>query len=184
MYKRVLIPLDGSALAEQALPHAIAQATHFQAELILLKVVEPFPHARGMSLADLEQISQQSRIWADEYLERLATGIQQQGVSVQKVIIEGRPPAGIAEYAETNQVDLIVMSTRGQSGLSRWLMGSVADRVVRGATIPVLLVRAEQKQEPGNRGQHSLHGNHDPGRGELGRVHASRRCTFQTKLGV
>jgi nucleotide-binding universal stress UspA family protein len=56
MYKRVLIPLDGSALAEHALPHAIAQARHFQAELILLRVVEPFAHARGMSLADLEQI--------------------------------------------------------------------------------------------------------------------------------
>ena len=53
MYKRVMIPLDGSALAEQALRHAIAQAGYFQPELILLKVMEPFPHARGMSLADL-----------------------------------------------------------------------------------------------------------------------------------
>ena len=146
MYKRVLVPLDGSALAEQALPHAIAQASHFQAELILLKVVEPFAHARGMSLADLEQITQQSHTWAHEYLERLAADIQQQGILVQKVTVDGRPHTGIAEYAETNQVDLIVMSTRGQSGLSRWLMGSVADRVVRGAMVPVLLVRT-RKQE-------------------------------------
>jgi nucleotide-binding universal stress UspA family protein len=146
MYKRVLISLDGSPLAEQALPHAIAQAGHFQAELILLRVVEPFAHARGMSLADLEQIRQQTHTWAREYLERIAADIQQQGVLVQKVTIDGRPHTGIAEYAETNQVDLIVMSTRGQSGLSRWLMGSVADRVVRGAMVPVLLVRARKEE--------------------------------------
>jgi nucleotide-binding universal stress UspA family protein len=144
MYKRVLIPLDGSALAEQALPHAIAQAKQFHAELILLRVVEPFAHARGMSLADLERIRQQTHTWAGEYLERLAAEIQQHGVLVQKVTIDGRPHTGIAEFAETNEVDLIVMSTRGQSGLSRWLMGSVADRVVRGATVPVLLVRARK----------------------------------------
>ena len=146
MYKRVLLPLDGSALAEQALPHAIAQASHFQAELILLKVVEPFAHARGMSLSDLEQIRQQAHTWAREYLESLAAGIQEQGVLVQKVTIDGRPHTGIAEYAESNRVDLIVMSTRGQSGLSRWLMGSVADRVVRGATVPVLLVRTRKEE--------------------------------------
>jgi nucleotide-binding universal stress UspA family protein len=146
MYNRVLIPLDGSLMAEQALPHAIAQARQFHAELILLRVVEPFAHARGMSRADLERIRQQTRIWADEYLERIAADIQQQEVLVRKVTIDGLPHTGIAEFAETNQVDLIVMSTRGQSGLSRWLMGSVADRVVRGATVPVLLVRAAKKK--------------------------------------
>jgi nucleotide-binding universal stress UspA family protein len=145
MYKRVLIPLDGSSLAEQALPHAIAQARHFQAELILLKVVEPFAHARGMSLSDLEQIRQQAHTWAREYLESLAADIQEQGVLVQKATIDGRPHTGIAEFAESNRVDLIVISTRGQSGLSRWLMGSVADRVVRGATVPVLMVRTRKE---------------------------------------
>jgi nucleotide-binding universal stress UspA family protein len=145
MYKRVLIPLDGSALAEQALPYAIAQAKHFQAELILLKVVEPFSHARGMSLSDMEQIGQQAHTWAREYLESLAADIQEQGVLVQKVTIDGRPHTGIADYAESNRVDLIVMSTRGQSGLSRWLMGSVADRVSRGATVPVLMVRTRKE---------------------------------------
>jgi nucleotide-binding universal stress UspA family protein len=146
MYKRVLIPLDGSPLAEQALPHAIAQARHSQAELILLRVVEPFAHARGLSLADLEQIRQQTHTWARDYLERIAADVRQQGIPVQPVTIDGRPHTGIAEFAENNQVDLIVMGTRGQSGLSRWLMGSVADRVVRGATVPVLLVRARKEE--------------------------------------
>jgi nucleotide-binding universal stress UspA family protein len=146
MYKRVLIPLDGSALAEQALPHAMAQAGCFQAELILLKALEPFPHARGMSLGDLERIKQQASTWAREYLERLAADVRQQGITAQAVTIDGRPHVEIPQFAETNQVDLIVMSTRGQSGLSRWLMGSVADRVVRGATVPVLVVRTRKEE--------------------------------------
>ena len=146
MYKRVLIPLDRSSLAEQALPHAIAQARHFQAELILLRVLEPFPQPTGLSPADLQEIEQQANTWAREYLERLAADIRQQGIPVQAVIIDGRPQVEIPQFAETNQVDLIVMSTRGQSGLSRWLMGSVADRVVRGATVPVLLVRTRKEE--------------------------------------
>ena len=146
MYKRVLIPLDGSPLAEQALPHAIAQARRSQAELILLRVLEPFAHARGLSLGDLKRIEQQASTWAHEYLECIASDVRQQDVPVQAVIIGGRPHVEIPQYAETNEVDLIVMSTRGQSGLSRWLMGSVADRVVRGANVPVLLVRARKEE--------------------------------------
>ncbi len=144
MYKRVLIPLDGSPLAEQALPHAIAQTRHSQAELILLRAVEPFAHARGLSLGNLKRIEQQASTWAREYLERLAADIRQQDIPVREVTIYGRAHVEIAQFTESNQVDLIVMSTRGQSGLSRWLMGSVADRVVRGATVPVLLVRARK----------------------------------------
>jgi nucleotide-binding universal stress UspA family protein len=144
MYKRVLLPLDGSPLAEQALPHAIAQARYAEAELILLRVVEPFAQARGLSVADLERIREQTEGWSRESLGRIAADVQQQGVPVQTAMVEGRPHVAIAEYAESNQVDLIVMSTRGQSGLSRWFMGSVADRVVRGATVPVLLVRVRK----------------------------------------
>lgn len=149
MYKRVLIPLDGSPLAEQALPHAIAQAKHFQAELILLRVLEPFPHFRGLSLGDLKRIKQQASTWAREYLEQIAANAQQEGILVRAVTIEGYPHAEIAQLADSGQVDLIVMTTRGQSGLSRWLIGSVADRVVRGATVPVLLVRARQEDTEG-----------------------------------
>lgn len=144
MYRRILVPLDGSDLAEQALGHAVAQASQFQAELVLLRVVEPFPHARGISLSALDQIRRQSHTWAGQYLERTAGGIRQPGLSVVHDIIDGRPHTAIAEYAEANEVDLIVMSTRGQSGLSRWLIGSVADRVMRGVRVPVLLVYARR----------------------------------------
>jgi nucleotide-binding universal stress UspA family protein len=141
MYKRILLPLDGSPLAEQALPHACELAKRFGAELILLRVVEPFAQVSGLSITDLQQIKEQAGTWSGEYLERIAAGIQEGDVPVIMDVIEGNAPVGITQYSEANGVDLIVMSTRGRSGISRWLMGSVADRVVRGATVPVLLVR-------------------------------------------
>jgi nucleotide-binding universal stress UspA family protein len=146
MYKRILLPLDGSATSEQALPHAIAQAKQFGAMLILLRVLEPLPHVRGMSVGDIATIKQQTTEWAQEYLDQLVANAQERGISAQAAIVEGQPNVTILQFAEKNQVDLIVISSRGRSGLSRWLMGSVADRVVRGATVPVLLVRTRKEE--------------------------------------
>lgn len=145
MYKRILLPLDGSALAEQALPHAIAQAERFQAELILLRVIEPLPK-RGVSMsqAAFERAEEGMKAWAREYLEGVAASVQEQGIPVQVATMVGNLHKAIVRFAETNQVDLIVICTCGHSGLSRWLIGSVADRVACGAGAPVLLVRAEK----------------------------------------
>ncbi|MEE8390256.1 MAG: universal stress protein [Anaerolineae bacterium] len=146
MYKRILLPLDGSPLAEQALPHAIAIAERFQSELVLLRVLIPLPRPPTTAEAALQRAEKATTVFAREYLERVAAGVQERGITVQMITIEGRPHLQIVQHAETNQVDLIVMCTRGQSGLSRWLMGSVSDRVVRGAGVPVLLVRAQKKE--------------------------------------
>jgi nucleotide-binding universal stress UspA family protein len=145
MYNRILIPLDGSPLAEQALPHAMAQAERFGAEMILLKVLQPLPE-RAMPLSGRRQAEELSAQLAREYLERVAAGIRERGILAQVVTVEGQAHPQIVQFAEENEVDLIVMSTRGQSGLSRWLMGGVADRVVRGATVPVLLIRAAEAE--------------------------------------
>ncbi len=142
MYKRILLPLDGSGLAEQALPHAVAHAENFGAELILLKVLEPIaPTGTVAPQSAARQAEALTGAMAAEYLERIAADVRERGVSVSTVTIEGRPRTKILEYAEANKIDLIVMSARGLSGPSRWLVGSVADRVVRGSNVPVLLVR-------------------------------------------
>jgi nucleotide-binding universal stress UspA family protein len=146
MYKRILLPLDGSPLAEQALPHAIAIAERFQSELVLLRVLIPLSRPPTAAEAALQRAEGATAVFAREYLERVAASVQERGITVQMITIEGRPHLQIIQYAETNQVDLIVMCTHGQSGLSRWLMGSVSDRVVRGAGVPVLLVRAQKKE--------------------------------------
>jgi len=147
MYRRVLIPLDGSPLAEQALPHAIAQAEQFGAELILLRILKPLPQIDGLSHGDLVQFKEQGSEWASKYLERIAEASLHKGIPTEMATVEGSPHAAILQFAESNQVDLIVICTRGRSGLSRWLMGSVADRIVRGANVPVLLVRAAKKTD-------------------------------------
>jgi len=143
MYKRIMLTLDGSALAEQALPHAIVQAERCQAELVLLKVLEPL-QIHGLARPSIEWVKKQTTTLAYEYLEHVAAKVKEHGIPVRVVAIEGHTPVEIVRFASANEVDLIVMCTRGHSGFSRWLMGSVADRVVRGASVPVLLVRARK----------------------------------------
>ena len=94
----------------------------------------------------LVRIKEQTQEWAGEYLERLAGDARKQGVAVQKATVERHPNATVLQFVEANQVDLVVICMRGHSGLNRWLMDSVADRVVRGATVPVLLVRAAKEK--------------------------------------
>ena len=139
MHTRILLPLDGSGVAETAVPFAVAQAERFRSQLILIRVVEPFPLAHGFAI--LENAGQQGIDWARDYLESVATSIRERGIPVRTVVREDAPHVAITQYAEANDVDLIVLCSRGHSGRSRWLVGSVADRVVRGARVPVLLVR-------------------------------------------
>ena len=142
MYERILLPLDGSPLAEQALPHAVALAERFQAELILLKVLVPLARNLNLPPRAVRKAEEVTRKIVHEYLEGLAVDIRNKGISVSVVSVPGSPHAEIAQFAERENIDFIVICTRGQSGLSRWLMGSVADRVARGVSVPVLLVRA------------------------------------------
>jgi nucleotide-binding universal stress UspA family protein len=147
MYTRILLPLDGSVLAEQALPHAIAQAKRFQAELFLLRVLEPLTERLGRYTRGVREAEETTRNLARQYLERRSAEAKESGISVHADTLEGRPHRQILQFVQANQVDLIVICTRGHSGFSRWLMGSVADRVVRGADVPVLLVHATRETE-------------------------------------
>ena len=103
-----MIPLDGSPLAEQALPHAIAIAECFQSELVLLRVSVPFPRPPTTAEATILRAEEATDVLVREYLERVAARVQEHGITVQVIIIEGRPHLQILQYAETNQVDLIL----------------------------------------------------------------------------
>lgn len=145
MYKHILVPLDGSALAEEALPDAVLLAEHFQGELTLLKVLVPFPDDNLRSRLGICAAIETTTFLILGYLDDVAVCIRKHGVPVQVATVEGRPHEGIVQYVEANNVDLIVMCTRGYSGLKRWLFGSVADRVACNTSVPVLLVRAKGK---------------------------------------
>jgi nucleotide-binding universal stress UspA family protein len=142
--KRILVPLDGSELAERALLPARHLATAFDAEILLLRVRE-FPRfavdsvAAGMYTSAVEEAILAA---AEDYLAQAASRLQTQGVRVRWETQLGLVTERILETAQEHAVNLIVMSTHGRSGLERWVMGSEAERVLSSSQVPVLLVRA------------------------------------------
>jgi len=147
MFKRILVPLDGSKLAECVLPHvgSIASGCGVQ-EVVFLSVAEPFhpPTERGAysDQGTIDRIDADSKSAAASYLSQLVKRTRYDGVSVKSEIITGTPAESIADYATKNSIDLIAIATHGRSGISHWAWGSVADRVLRSACVPVLMVRA------------------------------------------
>lgn len=147
MYQKVLVPLDGSQLAECVLPHvnAIAGGCGVKS-VIFARVVEPFvPPVTGgeaFNAQDLEKIEQSNEAEVRQYLASLRSRISYNGTNTQSVMLYGRVAETITEYADKNGIDLIIIATHGRSGVSRWVWGSVADRILRSICVPVLMVRA------------------------------------------
>lgn len=144
MYKRVLVPLDGSSLAEAALKHVQEVADQFACEVVLLRVViSPYTIAApDLVLATADPNLSQMTAQADAYLRAVAGRLRDEGVTVRTVICEGPVAEAILEHAAALDVDMIIMSTHGRGGVSRWVYGSVAERVLQGSACPVLLIRA------------------------------------------
>ena len=134
------------------MPHAAIHAERFGSEMVLLMVLGPLPEPTMVMAGRRASRSAEeaSARLAQSYLEGIAVGLKEQGIPVETEAVEGKPYLEIIRYAEGNALDLIVVSTRGHSGLSRWLLGSVADRVVRGATVPLLLVQCRDVRDECN----------------------------------
>ncbi len=143
--RRILIPLDGSAVAEKVLAPAITIARALEAELVLFQVLTIFSSISLMGewYLPMEGIVDITREDTRAYLARIAVKLEEHGIKVSTEIKMGGVANAILQYAEENQIDLIAMCTHGRTGLARWALGSVADRVLRGSRIPLLLVRAE-----------------------------------------
>ena len=146
MYHKILVPLDGSELAECVLPHveAIAKGCLVK-NVIFMHVVEPFRLRSGeyaIKEEEEKRIDSGYQAAAESYLSQLVERLSYNGVNVQAEAISGSVAPTIADYAADNEVDLIIMATHGRSGVSRWVWGSVADRILHAACVPVLMVRA------------------------------------------
>jgi nucleotide-binding universal stress UspA family protein len=151
--RNILVPLDGSDLAERILPPAVALAKLFEGSITLLRVVAPevrpsFVHEGGVAglvhhdLDQLQALQEQRRKEAQAYLERVALDVAAKGCKVRtRVVIDEQPALSILLEANASYADLIAMESHGRRGLSRLFLGSVADKVVRGAGAPVLLHR-------------------------------------------
>lgn len=148
MYRRVLIPLDGSERAEAILPFAAEVAGPLDAELLLLRVVEPISPVvavAGTGVASLD-VLEMREMEARQYLAALAERLEAKAIRVRTVVRLGWPATEIPAVAVREGVDLIAMSTHGRTGLDRVLFGSVAEAVLRAAPVPVLMIRAKAGQ--------------------------------------
>lgn len=146
MYKKILVPLDGSKLAECVLPHveALAQASQVQ-EVVFVRVFEPFlppPSDYVVSEEEIDRINSGNQAAAEDYLQELVNRVHLDGTQKRWEVVSGRVAETLADYANKNNVDLIIIATHGRSGVSRWVWGSVADRILRSSCVPILMVRA------------------------------------------
>lgn len=141
MYKTILVPLDGSKLAEAILPHAESLAKIYQAELILLRVVEPTHEMEAGSRADAKAYLH-DREEAENYLKAQQDRLSQKGLVVREVISHGPVVEAIIRTADQENVDLIAMASHGRTGLARVFYGSVAAGVLHRVDRPLLLIRA------------------------------------------
>ncbi len=134
MYGHILVPLDGSAMGEAALPHAEGLALKLGSSVLLLRVANVPPEL-------IEEAIQSETDEARDYLTRVAQRFKDAGLQAEWEVVEGDPGRAIIDTAHERNADLIVMATHGRSGLSRLVLGSVADRVLRDSHLPVLMVR-------------------------------------------
>ncbi|MEX0799977.1 MAG: universal stress protein [Dehalococcoidia bacterium] len=153
MYKRILVPLDGSRLAEQTLPYVRLLAGKLSLPVELLRVIDHVPP----TLADpehkryLDQVALSLQNEAADYLGGVAASLEEAGLKVSTSVHEGGHASDVASYivseAESQPETLIAMSTHGRSGPSRWMLGSISDKVLHAATVPLFLVHSRKDEE-------------------------------------
>ncbi|WP_058365614.1 universal stress protein [Haloparvum sedimenti] len=152
MYERILIPTDGSKVAEAAVDHALDLAAQYEAEVHALYVVDIDSINLGLGTEQVDRLKQGRFDEMDEVKERSekATGAvaeraAERGIDVVEHVSAGRPHKLIGDYAESNDIDLIVMGSHGRAGVKRALLGSVTERTLRSTHVPVLVVDYEEE---------------------------------------
>jgi len=156
MYKKIMVPLDGSELAECVLPHVEGFVTGCQVEtIIFVKVIEPISYPMVSSAAspqliqtlkdNTKMMEEQERSHAAGYLKGVIGRAKQGEIKYKADVLVGNVAAKLVDYVEANEIDLVLIATHGRSGISRWVRGSIADRVLRSSCAPVLMVRADGK---------------------------------------
>lgn len=150
MFKNILVPLDGSALSERALAPVFTLAEQAGSQVLLMRtpvvevaMVPTVEFFGNYSLRGLDQAVEKARLEAREYLDGLQRTRPRPKITVLGEVVDGDPAEAILQTAAARQADLIVMSTHGYSGVTRWIMGSVTERVLAHAPCPVLVIRSD-----------------------------------------
>ncbi|MBW1769542.1 MAG: universal stress protein [Deltaproteobacteria bacterium] len=146
-----MVPLDGSELAECVLPHVEAFINGFNTSdvhLVCVVETEKFYHGEYSMATDLlEKRESETISFTKDYLDKIVNRLKHEGAALHPEVIEGRVTESLTDYAVKNGIDLIIIATHGYSGITRWVRGSVADKILRSANVPVLMIRA-----PGTKG--------------------------------
>ena len=148
LIKKILLPLDGSAVGESALPFTAILSTALGAEVVLLHVLKEIPSwtgAESMPYAISRDDEENRKALAMDYLNNVEKQFKGTGVSTSSCVEPGSPADQIIEYAMAHAVDLIAMSSHGRSGIRRWVFGSITDKVLHAGDTAVLVVRAVKK---------------------------------------
>lgn len=146
-YKRIVVPIDGSGWSERAIPHAMDIARNNNAEVVLLHVFKP---PANEYVGEIALAGQEEQLMAlrDEMKQRMTgirNNIRAEKITVRVQVIEGTGVAGIiCDYINDEEADLVVMSSHGHTGITRWLFGSIARRVMQGVNVPVLIIRPDK----------------------------------------
>ncbi len=141
MYKKILAPLDGSEVAECTLAHTKAIAKGCKVpKVVLLRVIEPLSTGGAEEGEIWSRDEEAFQATVKDYLSGVADSLKKEGISVETTVVSGKAADEILDYAKNNQVDLVVMCTHGKSGISRWFLGSVSERVAHHSPVPLLLI--------------------------------------------
>jgi phosphoglycolate phosphatase-like HAD superfamily hydrolase len=147
MFERILVPLDGSARAEMILPQIARILNREDAEILLLRVVN-IPDSAGLVMKTT--IRHQEREEGQQYLHDMALRFTEKSSKVHARLAEGWPADVILETAKSEGATMIAMTTHGRSGMARWALGSVAEKVARASDVPVLLLRSFRRSPQGD----------------------------------
>jgi nucleotide-binding universal stress UspA family protein len=143
MFDTILVPLDGSQLADCVLPHVVAISRPFDAEIILLRMLEKNQAGTSAQMFDLLNW-QINKTKSALYLEKIKARIQNLSVRARTAVIEGLVAEGIIEYAQSRGMKLIVLSSHGRNGLTKWGISSITQKIILNAQTSLLIVRAHQ----------------------------------------
>jgi len=153
MYEKIMVPLDGSELAECVLPHVegLIKGCHVS-NVVFVRVVEPITAPVGIGNVYIGREESRERestrkSAVKDYLNQIVDRLKHEGTELHSEVLVGRVADSLADYTEKNDIDLILIATHGRSGVTRWVRGSIADKILRSSNVPVLMVRA-----PGTKG--------------------------------
>ena len=147
MYQTIMVPLDGSELAECVLPHVESLARGGEVKSVILsQVIKPlFPHPGYSVISEslTREIEGAHETAAKDYLQKIADRLDlPAGIHLETQVLFGNVADTLVDFVNKNPVELIVIATHGRSGVGRWVLGSVADRLLHALTVPVLMIRA------------------------------------------